>query len=76
MFIVLAIGCLMDTNQAPFNLEAEKYYHLSRAALFQHALMDDPTLHAVQALVRYPSVANSNQSDASLVPDVVLSLPV
>lgn len=50
MFIVLAIGCLMDVTQEPFSLDAEKYYQLSRAALFQHVLMEEPTLHAVQAL--------------------------
>ncbi|KAH8116341.1 fungal-specific transcription factor domain-containing protein [Phellopilus nigrolimitatus] len=50
MFIVLAIGTLMDPNQAPYNLEAEKYHQLARAALFKSSIFDDPTLHAVQAL--------------------------
>jgi hypothetical protein len=32
MFIVLAIGSLMDTSQPAYNLEAEKYHQLARAA--------------------------------------------
>ena len=51
MFILFAIGTLMDPNEAPFGVEAEKYHQLSRAALFKSSIFDDPTLHAVQALV-------------------------
>lgn len=50
-FILFAIGTLMDPNEEPYNLEAEKYHQLSRAALFKSSIFDDPTLHAVQALV-------------------------
>ena len=52
MFMVLAIGTLMDTSLPAYNLEAEKYHQLARAALFQHPLFDEPTINAVQALVR------------------------
>lgn len=52
MFMVLAIGSLMDTTLAAYNLEAEKYYQLARAALFHSSILDAPTLHVVQALVR------------------------
>jgi len=51
MFMVLAIGSLMDTSQPAYNLEAEKYHQLARAALFQNSLFDHPTINAVQALV-------------------------
>ncbi|TFK51693.1 hypothetical protein OE88DRAFT_1658274 [Heliocybe sulcata] len=50
MFMVLAIGTLMDTKQQAYNLEAEKYHHLARAALFQSSLFDEPSLNSVQAL--------------------------
>ncbi|KAJ7918735.1 fungal-specific transcription factor domain-containing protein [Mycena leptocephala] len=50
MFIVLAIGSLMDTNEPAYNLEAEKYHQLARAALFLHSFFDQPTINAVQAL--------------------------
>ncbi|KAJ7576797.1 hypothetical protein C8J56DRAFT_971614 [Mycena floridula] len=50
MFMVLAIGTLMDTEQPAYSLEAEKYNQLARAALFQSAFFDYPTVNAVQAL--------------------------
>ncbi len=51
MFMVLAIGCLMDTRLSSYGAEAEKYHQLARAALFQTSIFDEPTLGAVQALV-------------------------
>ncbi|KAI9511531.1 hypothetical protein F5148DRAFT_1274173 [Russula earlei] len=50
MFMVLAIGSLMDTRLPAYNIEAEKYHQLARAALFQNNVFDEPTLGAVQAL--------------------------
>jgi hypothetical protein len=50
MFMVLAIGSLMDTRLPSYNIEAEKYHQLARAALFQNNIFDEPTLGAVQAL--------------------------
>lgn len=52
MFEVLAIGTLMDAKLPPFSLEAEKYNMLARAALFQNAVFNEPTIGTVQALVR------------------------
>lgn len=51
LFMVLAIGSLMNTALPAYNLEAEKYHQLARAALFHTSIFDAPTLHAVQALV-------------------------
>ncbi|KAI0924799.1 hypothetical protein AcW2_005572 [Taiwanofungus camphoratus] len=50
MFIVLAIGSLMDLARPAYNIEAEKYHQLARAALFQSPLFEEPTLNAVQTL--------------------------
>ncbi|EJD07479.1 uncharacterized protein FOMMEDRAFT_115738 [Fomitiporia mediterranea MF3/22] len=50
IFIVLAVGTLMDPSEPPYCIEAEKYHQLARAALFKSSIFDDPTLHAVQAL--------------------------
>ncbi|RPD64305.1 hypothetical protein L226DRAFT_460396 [Lentinus tigrinus ALCF2SS1-7] len=50
MFMVLAIGSLMDIARPAYNIEAEKYHHLARAALFQSPIFEEPTLAAVQAL--------------------------
>jgi len=54
MFMILAIGSLMDVHQPAYGIEAEKYHQLARAALFQSSLFDDPTINAVQALVSIP----------------------
>lgn len=54
VFMVLAIGTLMDVHQPAYNVEAEKYHQLARAALFQSSLFEDPTINAVQALVSIP----------------------
>jgi hypothetical protein len=75
LFIVLAIGALMDTTQPAYNIEAEKFHQLSRAALFQSPFFDCPTITAVQALVRDDFVM---LDVGSLVPvfDDLLPLPV
>lgn len=52
MFMVLAIGSLMNTTIPAYSLEAEKYHCLARAALFHNSIFDEPTINAVQALVR------------------------
>ncbi|KAF4610658.1 hypothetical protein D9613_006789 [Agrocybe pediades] len=50
MFMVLAIGSLMNSNLPAYNLDAEKYHQLARAALFHNSFFDNPTINAVQAL--------------------------
>ncbi|KAF5355299.1 hypothetical protein D9758_005984 [Tetrapyrgos nigripes] len=50
LFIVLAIGCLMDTSLPPYNIEAEKYHQLAKAALFREPFLDAPTVNSLQAL--------------------------
>lgn len=54
LFIVFAIGSLVDTRIPAYNLEAEKYHQLARAALFRNGLFDEPSNHVVQALVSIP----------------------
>ncbi|KAG6916551.1 hypothetical protein DXG01_006377 [Tephrocybe rancida] len=50
LFMVLAIGSLVNTDLPAYNLEAEKYHQLARAALFSNSIFDEPTINAVQAL--------------------------
>ncbi|KAL0060885.1 hypothetical protein AAF712_012349 [Marasmius tenuissimus] len=50
MFMILAIGSLMDGSLPSYNVDAEKYHQLARAALFQNPFLDSPTISAVQAL--------------------------
>ena len=51
LFMVLAIGSLMNTALPAYNLDAEKYHQLARAALFHFSFWDNPTLNAIQSLV-------------------------
>lgn len=51
MFMVLAIGSLMDIKRPAYNIEAERYHQLARASLFQSPIFEEPTLNAVQTLV-------------------------
>jgi len=41
----------MNPSMPAYNLEAEKYHQLARAALFHQSIFDEPTIEAVQALV-------------------------
>ncbi|KAG7443621.1 uncharacterized protein BT62DRAFT_934859 [Guyanagaster necrorhizus] len=50
MFMILAIGTLMDTSLPAYNIDAEKYHQLAKAALFRDSFVDSPTINAVQAL--------------------------
>ncbi|EIW58721.1 uncharacterized protein TRAVEDRAFT_123989 [Trametes versicolor FP-101664 SS1] len=50
LYMILAIGSLMDTTRPAYNVEAEKYHQLARAALFQSPIFEEPTLTAVQSL--------------------------
>jgi len=50
MFMVLAIGSLMDTRLPSYNVDAEKYHQLARATLFQSNVYDAPNVGVVQAL--------------------------
>jgi len=64
MFMILAIGSLMDGSLPSYNIDAEKYHQLARAALFQHPFLDSPTISAVQALVRFCSHTIISLADA------------
>ena len=50
MFMVLAIGSLMDTRLPSYNVDAEKYHQLARATLFQNNVYDAPNVGVVQGL--------------------------
>lgn len=50
MFMVLAIGSLMDIKRPAYNIEAERYHQLARASLFQSPIFEEPTISAVQTL--------------------------
>jgi len=77
LFMVLAIGSLVDLRTPAYNLEAEKYHQLARAALFRNGLFDEPTNHVVQALVSISiwfEFMKWLTSKGCVVPDVSLPL--
>jgi hypothetical protein len=51
VFLICAIGAMVDPLLPPRNQEGAKYYELACAALFGSRLVEEPTLEAVQALV-------------------------
>jgi hypothetical protein len=62
LFMVMAIGSLMDTSKPAYNFDAEKYHVLAKAALFRYSLFDTPTINGIQALVRHSSLLVSGSS--------------
>ncbi|TRM67025.1 hypothetical protein BD626DRAFT_396566 [Schizophyllum amplum] len=47
---VLALGALVDLNQAPYNLEAQHYYHLTRAAITLQPVLTDQSMATAKTL--------------------------
>ncbi|EMD39103.1 hypothetical protein CERSUDRAFT_112795 [Gelatoporia subvermispora B] len=50
LFMVLAVGALVDLTLPPYSPEAEKYYRLGRAALSLRSVFDSPEIETVQAI--------------------------
>jgi hypothetical protein len=51
VFLICAIGAMVDPLLPSRNGEGAKYYELGCAALFGSRVIEDPTIEAVQALV-------------------------
>jgi hypothetical protein len=51
LYMILAIGCLVDLNKrGPESPEAEQYHILGRAALCETSVMEDTTVETITAL--------------------------
>ncbi|EJD41075.1 hypothetical protein AURDEDRAFT_186732 [Auricularia subglabra TFB-10046 SS5] len=50
LYMVLAIGCMVDMTRPPYCVEASNYYQLARVALGLDSVIDHPTIHAVIAI--------------------------
>lgn len=50
LYLVLAVGALVDLALPPCSVEAEKYYRLGRAALSLRSLFDSPEVETIEAL--------------------------
>lgn len=74
MFMVLAIGSLVDMENQAYNIEAEKYHQLARASIFQSTLFEDPTISAIQTLASTRCIAANRVLIFNfIVPDDLLS---
>lgn len=51
MFMVLAMGTLLDLDQTAHSSESMKLYQLARAALALESVLEEQTIPAIQALV-------------------------
>ena len=50
LFLVFAIGALVDLNQVPGNTEAECFHHVARAAICLRSVIEKPSFETIQAL--------------------------
>jgi len=53
LFMVFALGALLDLDKPAHNAEAMQYYHLARAAISIDCVLEEHSIPAIQALVRY-----------------------
>jgi len=51
LFMVFAMGSLLDLDKAPQSIEAARYYQLGRAALSLDSILEHQTIPAIQALI-------------------------
>ncbi|KAF5352033.1 hypothetical protein D9758_009454 [Tetrapyrgos nigripes] len=50
VLIVLGIGALVDLNLKPYNLEAQHYYHLARAAVVLQPVLEEQSMVTIKVL--------------------------
>ena len=50
LFLVFAVGALVDLTQEPSNAEAEHYHQIARAAICLQPVLERPSLVTIQAL--------------------------
>lgn len=65
LFMLLAVGALVDLTLQPCSVEAETYYRLGRAALSMRSVFDSPELETVQAvslMAAYHSLCSSRHT--------------
>lgn len=51
LFMILAMGSLMDLEQPAHSPQAMQYFHLGRAALAIKPIFEDQSIQAIQTLV-------------------------
>lgn len=51
LYLIFALGTLVDLTLPPYSKDAEKYYHLSRACLSLRSIFDSPEVATVQTII-------------------------
>ncbi|RDB22452.1 putative transcriptional regulatory protein C1F7.11c [Hypsizygus marmoreus] len=51
LFLVFALGALVDLTLEPFNAESETYYQLSKASISLRSIFESPEVASVQAVI-------------------------
>ncbi|KAF8886430.1 fungal-specific transcription factor domain-containing protein [Gymnopilus junonius] len=64
LFIIFAIATLFSPNKQPFSVEADEYYHLSRAALGFAPPFHETTLTSIQAMIHMSQYIDLSDSEA------------
>ncbi|KAG5644077.1 hypothetical protein DXG03_009167 [Asterophora parasitica] len=69
LFLVFALGGLVDLTLEPYSAESDTYYHLSRACMSLYSVFDSPEVSTVQAVVLMGAFqvlgAKKNTTDSS-----------
>jgi hypothetical protein len=52
VYMMLALGALLDLDLRPYSNEASQYYQLARAALAVDSVFEEQSIPAIQALAR------------------------
>lgn len=52
LYMVLALGTLLDLDKPSLSAEATRYYQLGRASLSLDSVLESQSIPAIQALVR------------------------
>ncbi|KAF7313707.1 Zn(2)-C6 fungal-type domain-containing protein [Mycena chlorophos] len=58
LFLMFALGALVDLTLEPHNVESDQYYHASRAALALRSVFDSPEMATVQSVLLMSSYHN------------------
>ena len=53
LFIVLAVGILVDLKRGSHDPASATYFHLTKVALSLDSVLEEPSILAIQALVCY-----------------------
>ena len=64
LFMVFALGTLMDLDKPYLSVEATQYYQLARASLALDSILEHQSIPAIQALVRRLNCPNPMSTDA------------